>query len=145
MAEFWETKTLEEMTQKEWESLCDGCAKCCLVKLEDYDTGEIFRTDVACKLLDIDSCRCGNYAARQTVVNDCVKLDRENITSLQWLPDSCSYKLIDQGKPLPNWHHLLTGSRNTVHQVAASVKQFAISELEVKDEEIEDHIIQWVD
>ena len=145
MAEFWETKTLEEMTQKEWESLCDGCAKCCLVKLEDYDTGEIFRTDVACKLLDINSCRCTDYPARQTLVDDCIKLDRENITSLQWLPDSCSYKLIDQGKPLPNWHHLLTGSRNTVHQVAASVKQFAVSELEVKDEEIEDHIIQWVD
>jgi len=145
MAEFWKTKTLEEMTQKEWESLCDGCAKCCLVKLEDYDTGEIFRTDVACKLLDINSCRCTDYPARQTLVDDCIKLDRENITSLQWLPDSCSYKLIDQGKPLPNWHHLLTGSRHTVHQVAASVKQFAVSELEVKDEEIEDHIIQWVD
>ena len=145
MAEFWQTKTLKEMTQQEWESLCDGCAKCCLVKLEDYDTAEIYHTNVACKLLSIDSCRCSDYAARQTIVDDCVKLDPENIKSIQWLPDSCSYKLIDQGKPLPDWHHLLTGNRNTVHQVAASIKQFAVSELEVKDSDIEDHIIQWVD
>ena len=133
------------MTQKEWESLCDGCGKCCLVKLEDYDTGEIYHTDVACKLLDIDSCRCTDYSVRQTLVDDCIKLDRDNITSLQWLPNSCAYKLLAEGKSLPDWHHLLTGSPKTVHQAAVSVKQFAVSELKVKDKDIEEHIIQWVD
>ena len=145
MAEFWQTKTLKQMTQQEWESLCDGCGKCCLVKLEDYDTAEIYHTNIACKLLDINSCRCSDYTGRQQLVDDCVRLDSQNIQSIQWLPDSCSYKLIDQGKPLPDWHHLLTGSRHTVHQVGASVKQFAVSELEVKQSDIEEHIIQWVD
>ena len=145
MADFWRHKTLQQMTPQEWESLCDGCGKCCLVKLEDFDTAEIYHTDVACKLLDINSCRCSDYKHRQQQVDDCVRLDVQTINSIQWLPESCSYKLIAQGKPLPDWHHLLSGSRDTVHQVAASVKQFAVSELEVDEDDIEDHIIQWVD
>jgi uncharacterized cysteine cluster protein YcgN (CxxCxxCC family) len=99
MSEFWQTKKLHEMSQQEWESLCDGCGKCCLVKLEDYDTAEIYHTNLACKLLDINACRCTNYAGRQQQVDDCVKLDPHNLKSIKWLPDTCSYKLIEQGKP----------------------------------------------
>jgi uncharacterized cysteine cluster protein YcgN (CxxCxxCC family) len=145
MSEFWQTKKIEEMSDQEWESLCDGCGKCCLVKLEDYDSGEIYTTNVACKLLAIDSCRCTDYSARQTLVDDCVKLDRDNIKSLPWLPESCAYKLIVAGKPLPDWHHLVSGDRHSLHAARASVKHLAVSELEVKESDIEDHIIRWVD
>lgn len=145
MSKFWQTKKIEEMSDQEWESLCDGCGKCCLVKLEDYDNGEIYTTNVACKLLAIESCRCTDYAGRQTLVDDCVKLDRDNIKSLSWLPESCSYKLIAAGKPLPDWHHLLSGNRDSLHAAGASVRHLAVSELEVQDSDIEDHIIRWVD
>ena len=145
MTEFWRTKQLQEMTASEWELLCDGCAKCCLVKLEDEDTGEIYHTDVACKLLNLDSCRCTDYASRQSLVDDCLKLEREAIDSLDWLPDTCAYRLIAAGKSLPDWHHLITGDRQTVHRVGASVKHFALSELEVDSGRMEEHIIRWVD
>jgi uncharacterized cysteine cluster protein YcgN (CxxCxxCC family) len=145
MSKFWQTKQLDEMSDKEWELLCDGCAKCCLVKLEDYDTGEIYTTNLACKLLDIASCRCKDYSARQSIVDDCLKLDRDNILSLSWLPESCSYKLIARGEPLPDWHHLISGKNDDMHAVGASVKYLAVSELEVQDSDIEDHIIRWVD
>jgi uncharacterized cysteine cluster protein YcgN (CxxCxxCC family) len=145
MSEFWRTKQLNEMTDTEWEALCDGCAKCCLVKLEDYDTGEIYTTNLACKLLDIERCRCSDYSARQSKVEDCLKLDRENIATLSWLPESCAYKLIARGEPLPDWHHLLSGTRETMHAVEASIKHLAVSELEVQDRDLEEHIIRWVD
>jgi len=143
--EFWKIKKLHEMSQKQWESLCDGCGKCCLVKLEDYDTAEIYHTNVACKLLDINHCHCSDYNNRQSRVDDCVKLDPESLKTIKWLPDTCSYKLIEQGKTLPDWHHLISGSRDSIHQVLGSVKHFAVSELEVKEQDIEEHIIQWVD
>lgn len=133
------------MTAEEWESLCDGCGKCCLVKLEDYDTAEIYHTNIACKLLDIEACSCTDYKNRQQQVDDCVKLDPQNLKSIQWLPDTCSYKLLEQGKSLPDWHYLNTGDRNTVHQVLGSVRHFATSEVGVKEQDLEQHIIQWVD
>ncbi|MDG1693815.1 MAG: YcgN family cysteine cluster protein [Porticoccaceae bacterium] len=145
MSEFWQTKKLHQMTSAEWESLCDGCGKCCLVKLEDFDTAEIYHTDLACKLLNINACRCSDYKNRQKQVDDCVKLDPKNLESIQWLPDTCSYKLIEQGKPLPDWHHLRTGNRDAVHQVLGSVRHFATSEVGVKEHDLEQHIIQWVD
>ena len=114
MANFWQTKELAQMSTEEWELLCDGCAKCCLVKLEDHYSGEIFHTKVACELLDTESCQCSDYAGRHNVVDDCIKLDRENIHSLAWLPKSCSYRLIAAGQPLPEWHHLLTGSKDII-------------------------------
>ena len=98
MSEFWESKKLHEMTTSEWESLCDGCGKCCLVKLEDYDTAEIYHTNLACKLLDIEACRCTDYGNRQKHVDDCVKLNPQNLKSIQWLPDTCSYKLFRAGE-----------------------------------------------
>ena len=145
MTQFWQTKSLEQMNAEEWELLCDGCAKCCLVKLQDSDNDEIFYTNVSCELLDINSCRCGDYEGRHSIVDDCIKLDKENIHALSWLPASCSYRLIAVGKPLPEWHHLITGSRQTLHSYGASLQGRVISELDVDDDDIEDHIIQWVD
>ena len=142
---FWQLKTLEQMSTQEWESLCDGCGKCCLVKLEDFDSGEIFHTNVTCELLNTESCRCMDYAGRHGIVDDCIQLDRENIESLDWLPSSCSYRLIAGGKPLPEWHHLVSGSRETLHTFGASLQGRVVSELHVHDDDIEDHIVQWVD
>ena len=133
------------MNAEEWELLCDGCAKCCLVKLQDSDNDEIFYTNVSCELLDINSCRCGDYEGRHNVVDDCIKLDKENIHALSWLPASCSYRLVAAGKPLPEWHRLITGSRQTMHSYGASLQGRVISELDVDDDDLEDHIIQWVD
>ena len=141
---WWETTALGDMDDSQWESLCDGCAKCCLVKLEDYDSGEIYYTNVSCQLLDTESCRCADYAGRHRLVDDCIKLDRHNVKTLQWLPQSCSYRLLAEGKPLPDWHHLRTGDREMVHNYGASLRGRVISELDVNDD-IEDHIIKWVD
>ena len=145
MSDFWATKTLEEMTTVEWELLCDGCAKCCLVKLEDHKSGEIFHTNVTCELLDIHSCKCSNYTDRHSVVSDCITLDRDNIHTLGWLPETCSYRLIADGKPLPDWHHLVSGDVHRVHSYGASLQGWVVSELDVRKEDVEDHIIQWVD
>ena len=133
------------MSSSEWERVCDGCAKCCLVKLEDYDTGEIEHTNVTCELLDIETCRCSNYDQRHSIVSDCISLDRKNIHSLTWLPETCSYRLIAEKKPLPSWHHLVSGDRETLHQYGASLRGWVISERDVRSEDIQDHIIQWVD
>jgi uncharacterized cysteine cluster protein YcgN (CxxCxxCC family) len=120
--EFWKTKTLAEMTEPEWESLCDGCGKCCLVGLEDEDTGEIYLTDVACKLFDSKTCGCSDYANRQKRVHDCVKLTPENMHELTWLPKTCAYRLVHQGRDLYWWHPLLTGDPESVHEARVSVR-----------------------
>ena len=141
---WWQTKSLAEMNDSEWESLCDGCAKCCLVKLEDADTEEIYYTNVSCQLLDTESCRCSDYAGRHNIVDDCIKLDRSNVNKLEWLPQSCSYRLIAAGQPLPEWHHLRTGDREAMHSYGASLRGKVTSELHVHDDDIEDHIIRWI-
>lgn len=141
---WWHTKSLAQMNDSEWESLCDGCAKCCLVKLEDADTEEIYYTNVSCQLLDTESCRCSNYAGRHEIVDDCIKLDRSNVNKLEWLPQSCSYRLIAAGQSLPDWHHLRTGDREAMHSYGASLRGKVTSELDVHDDDIEDHIIRWI-
>lgn len=141
---WWQTKSLAQMNDSEWESLCDGCAKCCLVKLEDADTEEIYYTNVSCQLLDTESCRCSNYAGRHEIVDDCIKLDRSNVNKLEWLPQSCSYRLIAAGQSLPDWHHLRTGDREAMHSYGASLRGKVTSELDVHDDDIEDHIIRWI-
>jgi uncharacterized cysteine cluster protein YcgN (CxxCxxCC family) len=125
---FWERKKLAEMSPEEWESLCDGCAKCCLHKLEDIDTGELAFTNVACRLLDIGACRCGNYERRNTLVPDCVVLNPKNVSELVWMPSTCAYRLLAEGKPLAHWHPLVSGDPDSVHRAGISVRSRCISE-----------------
>ena len=141
---WWQTKSLDQMDDAQWEALCDGCAKCCLVKLEDADTEEIYYTNVSCQLLDTESCRCSDYEGRHKIVDDCIKLDRSNVNKLEWLPQSCSYRLIAAGQSLPDWHHVRTGDREAMHSYGASLRGKVTSELEVHDDDIEDHIIKWI-
>lgn len=140
---FWERKSLSQMTRAEWESLCDGCGKCCLVKLQDAETDEISYTDVACKLLDCGSCRCSDYANRKKIVPDCVVLSVKLVSQLQWMPSTCAYRLLKEGKPLYWWHPLVSGDPDTVHEAGVSVRGRAISETVVDDAELVEHIVDW--
>ena len=138
---FWQRKTLSEMTVEEWESLCDGCAKCCLLKLEDVDTGEIDYTDIACRLLDLGTCRCTDYPARSRLVPDCVVLTPDRVGDLGWMPTSCAYRLISEGSDLPAWHHLVSGDPETVHLAGASVRGRVVPE--DRGDDPEDRIVEW--
>lgn len=139
---FWRERPLEALSDAEWESLCDGCGKCCLHKLEDEDTEEILYTDVACRLLDIASCRCTRYAERRTLIPECLDL-RHGFDQWQWLPVTCAYRVLAQGGDLPTWHPLVSGDRELVHIVGASVRDFAVPESEA--ELLEDHVIEWLE
>lgn len=140
---FWKSKRLDEMTAEEWESLCDGCGKCCLHKLEDEDTGDIALTNVACRYLDLGTCRCGDYANRQKNVSDCVQLTPTAVPGLRWLPESCAYRLVAEARDLHWWHPLVSGDPGTVHAAGVSVRGEAVSEDAVDD--LEDHIQGWLD
>lgn len=139
---FWKTKTLEEMSQGEWESLCDGCARCCLVKLEDEESGEIHLTRLACRLLSVKSCRCTKYARRFELMSDCVALTPGKIRKIKWLPVSCAYRRIAEGRDLAWWHPLVSGDPETVHQAGISVSSFAMTEARVKEENYLRYIIE---
>lgn len=143
MAPFWETKTLEEMTPEEWESLCDGCGRCCLLKLEDEDTGETFNSNVRCQLLNGHTCRCSNYAHRHELVPDCVRLDPEAVRTLGWIPTTCAYRRLAEGRGLAWWHPLISGDPQTVIDAGISVRSRTVPESEVKPGEWEDHIAEW--
>ena len=134
--EFWKRKSLSDMSQDEWESLCDGCALCCLHKLQDEETGDIYYTDIACKLLDVDACRCTNYAARARLVTSCLVLTTDDPETFEWLPGSCAYRRLSEGKDLPEWHPLLTGDPASVHQAGISAKGKAVSELETSEHSV---------
>ena len=141
---FWQVKTLEDMTREEWESLCDGCARCCLVKLEDADTAEIHFTDVGCTLLDAKTCRCRDYRRRQGRVADCVKLTPKTVRSLGWLPVTCAYRRLAEGRGLAWWHPLVSGSPDTVHQAGVSVRgRVSASEDDMSAEDLGDRIVKW--
>jgi uncharacterized cysteine cluster protein YcgN (CxxCxxCC family) len=141
---FWKTKTLEEMSNAEWESLCDGCARCCLEKLEEEDSGEIYFTHVSCALLDSGLCACKDYENRSAKVSDCVRLTPANVRTLNWLPPSCAYRLIAEGRDLYWWHPLISGDPNTVHEAGVSVRGRVVgTEDEIPDAELEDHIVEW--
>ena len=133
------------MSEAEWESLCDGCGKCCLIGLEDEDTGEIYLTDVACKLLDGASCQCSNYPERAKFVPDCVKLTPENVPGLSWLPKTCAYRLVSEGRPLFWWHPLLSGDPETVHTARASVRGKTRPEGRLKISGLMRRITRWPD
>jgi uncharacterized protein len=134
---FWREKPLAAMSSTEWESLCDGCGRCCVLKLEDEDTGDILHTDVGCTLLDPNTCRCRDYANRQTKVSDCVRLTPEKVETIPWLPETCAYRLLDEGQDLPAWHPLVTGDPRSVHRAGISVRgRLAGSEDEFTLEEL---------
>ena len=126
--QFWTDKSLSEMTPTEWESLCDGCALCCMHKVEDEDSGEVFYTNLACRLLDTVSCRCTDYANRVKQVSDCMDLSLDHAEAFAWLPASCAYRLLDEGKDLPEWHPLISGDPDSVHEAGISVRGKVVSE-----------------
>lgn len=132
------------MTQEEWESLCDGCGKCCLHKLEDEDTGEVFYTDVACKLLDVKTCRCKDYENRLVRVPDCLNVNEEAATQYTWLPSTCAYRLLAEGKPLKEWHPLISGVSSVELSPDVSVRGRVVSEVFVHPDDLEQRIVHWV-
>ena len=140
---FWEQKSLAEMSSQEWESLCDGCAKCCLHKLEDEDSGEVFYTKVRCRYLREESCRCSEYARRSELVPHCITLHAEQLSSYHWLPSTCAYRLLAQGKPLFDWHPLISGDPNSVHEAGISIRGRAISDEFVHPDGYDEHIVHW--
>ncbi|MFH7565222.1 YcgN family cysteine cluster protein [Oceanimonas smirnovii] len=140
-ANFWQTKTLEQMTDEEWEALCDGCGKCCLNKLIDDETEELVHTNVACELLNTHSCACSDYVNRFARVPDCLKITREQLNEFYWLPSTCAYRVLAEGKALPSWHPLRTGSKSAMHRAGQSVRGKVVPESKAGD--WEDHIITW--
>lgn len=134
---------MAEMSPSEWESLCDNCGKCCCIRLEDDDTGDIYITDVACKLFDPASCKCTDYTNRSKKVLDCVTLTKDNVSQLKWMPQTCAYRLVADGKDLPEYHHLISGSRDTIHEVGMSVQDAVTSEVFVSEDEQVTRIVIW--
>jgi hypothetical protein len=140
---YWERKRLDEMTRAEWEALCDGCGKCCLNKLEDADTGEVVLTRVACRLFDDATCRCGQYEIRHQFVPECIVLTPETIPDhLYWLPATCAYRLLYEGRPLYDWHPLISGDPTSVHEAGVSVRDRTVPEFAVDEDDWEDHVIE---
>jgi uncharacterized protein len=141
---FWRSKTLAEMTQAEWESICDGCGRCCLNKLEDEDTGRVYYTDVGCRLLDGATCQCKDYRNRSKRVPDCIRLTPDNVRDIKWLPPTCGYRLLSRGQDLYWWHPLVSGDPDTVHAAGISVRgRVGASEEDVAIEDYEDRIVTW--
>lgn len=140
---FWETVPLERMNHAEWEALCDGCGKCCMNKLEDEDTGEVALTKVACRLFDDGTCQCSQYPIRHQFVPECIVLKPQNMDqNLYWMPETCAYKLLWQGKPLFNWHPLISGDSESVHRAGVSMQGRTVPEFEIDDDDWEEHIIE---
>ena len=137
---FWETKTLAEMSQDEWESLCDGCGRCCLYILHNEETGDVFETDVACKLFDAKKRRCTDYENRSTRVPDCVRLTPQNANALHWMPETCAYRRLARGEGLPDWHPLITGDRDSVVRAGVAVPPDLVPEGEIDDDLLESRI-----
>ena len=142
---FWEEKSLDEMNAEEWEALCDGCARCCMIKLEDEDTGEVHHTSLVCHLLDVDNCRCSHYSERHDIVRDCIKFTADLAGQLKWLPASCAYRRLAEGLPLMAWHPLVSGSPESVHEAGISVRDKVIPVQSVHEDDQVNHIVEWVE
>ena len=139
---FWKIKPLGAMTPAEWESLCDGCGRCCVIKLEDEETDELFYTDIACRLFDDRTCRCGNYGLRAKLVEGCVVLTPKTLPEIaHWMPSTCAYRLLHEGKPLYDWHPLVSGDPESVHAAGISLRGRVVPEYEVDEADFEDHIV----
>jgi len=141
-SEFWKYKQLDELDHDEWEALCDGCGRCCLHKLEDEDSGEYYYTNVACRLLDRRSCRCSDYPGRKAQVPDCISLTPANVANPAWLPSTCAYRLLAEGRPLFDWHPLISGDPDSVHRSGNSGRGRIILETEI-DDELQYHLVDW--
>jgi len=142
---FWESVPLAEMSTAQWESLCDGCARCCLIKLEDADSGEVHHTALVCDLLDVDRCRCTRYPERHELVPDCIEFDAELVERLAWLPRSCAYRRLAEGRGLADWHPLVSGDPESVHRAGISVRGQVLPVGAVHPQDYEEHVIHWVD
>lgn len=142
--QFWKKYTLTELNSVEWEALCDGCGLCCLVKLEDDETHEIAYTKVACKLLDCKTAQCSDYPNRKKHVPDCIQLTPEKLETIRWLPSTCAYQRLKEGKNLPSWHHLNTGLRSSVISARKSAAGRCISEENINEDDIDEYIVRWV-
>ena len=141
---FWKNYTLEQLSRSEWEALCDGCGLCCLIKFEDEDSHGVAYTKVACKLLDCSTAACSDYPNRQQHVPDCIQLTPEKLATIHWLPPSCAYRRLKEGRNLPSWHYLNTGSKESILKARKSAAGRCISENNVAEEDLEDHIVRWV-
>lgn len=137
---FWENKELSDMSLDEWEALCDGCGICCLYKIDDVDSGDVLLTNVACRFLDLDTCSCNLYDDRISAMPTCIKLTPSKVENLSWLPDTCAYRLILKGKPLPNWHPLVCGDQNAIHGAGISVLGKIVGESSIIMEDLEDYV-----
>lgn len=142
---FWDEKTLDEMSAAEWEALCDGCGRCCLIKLEDEDTGEIITSDVRCRLLDGETCQCTDYPNRKAKVPDCIKLTPQNVSEIKWMPTSCAYRRLAEGRGLAWWHPLISGDPETVVAAGVSVRGRTVAEDSVAPDAWERHAVDWPD
>lgn len=142
---FWQTKTLATLTFEEWEALCDGCGKCCLHKIEEEDSGEVFFTNVACRLLDLDRCQCMDYGHRTKEVPDCLALTPERLSALYWLPESCAYRRVAEGRGLAWWHPLVSGDPDTVRLAGVSVCGRVIPEADADLSDLEESVVDWFD
>ncbi len=143
--DFWRNHNIEELAQDEWEALCDGCALCCLHKLQDEDTGDIAVTDVCCKYLDMEACRCTDYDNRHSIVPDCVPFNSETAKAFYWLPETCAYRRMAENKPLPYWHYLESGDKTLVHSLLVSARDQSISEDLVHPDLWQERVVRWVD
>ncbi|MBL4595446.1 MAG: YcgN family cysteine cluster protein [Robiginitomaculum sp.] len=143
MTDFWKTLPLADWTKAQWESLCDGCGKCCMIRLEDEDTSVVHTTNVACKLFQRTDCKCTDYANRSKRVPDCVTLTPQNVHELYWMPDTCAYRLVAAGEDLPDYHHLVSTKRKTIHEAGMSVQDRSVCESEIKQTELEDYLVTW--
>ena len=141
----WWDKPITELSREEWEGLCDGCAKCCLHKLEDEESGEVYYTRVRCRHLDEQACRCTDYTNRSVLVPNCIQLRVEELEALHWLPSTCAYRLRAAGLPLPDWHPLVSGDPDSVHQAGVSVRGRSLSDEFVHPDGFEEHIVHWVE
>ena len=142
---FWETKSLDELNREEWEALCDGCGRCCLLKIEDEDSGDLYYTNVVCEFHDSERCRCTAYRQRSELVPDCIQVTPEVAREQKWLPDTCAYRLLAEGKALFDWHPLISGDPDSVHQAGISVRDKVVSEQYVHPDELPEHLVNWFD